>query len=331
MTIEIDKRQIQLVAEVLKNMPESGKGLNFYSFNVDGVETFDSELYPPLDHPLDHPHVLNFFFFTVMHDFGFWYGDDKGYLSPLYGIIKGKKVKGSDLLWKTLTTELRLRPWRFEPAVLAGISLEEFTKVFSDDKGPIIWPDFETRFKMTRAYGCYFVENGWLPADILLLANQSERPIEEFILWTRKIPGYNRDTFFHKKNLLLAMVLANRPEKFLKVKDPQNWKPIVDYHLMRLALRLGLVELEKIDQKKNKKREWVNMFIELEIRRAVYEAIYELIEKSGRPMSFVDEKMWMGREYCPEMTTPECDKCIFESVCKKRVALFQPVFRTTNY
>ncbi len=57
----------------------------------------------------------------------------------------------------------------------------------------------------------------------------------------------------------------------------------------------------------------------------------ELIEKSDRPMFFVDEKMWMGRKYCPEMTVPECEKCIFTSVCKKRVALFQPVTRTTAY
>jgi len=327
MTIEIGKRQIQLVAEVLKKMPESGKGLNFYSFNTNGVETFASELYPPIN----YPHALNFFFFTVMHDFGFRYGDDKGYLMPLYGTINGKETKGSDLLWKVLTRKLLMETLQFEPAFLADILPKEFARIFSDDNGPIIWPDFEKRFKMTRAYGRWFMEEKISPSEILILVNQEEEPLKEFLWWTRRIPGYDRDSFFHKKNLLLAMILANRPEKFLKVKDPQNWKPIIDYHLMRLALRLGLVELEKIDQKKNKKREWVNVFIELEIRRAVYEAICELIEKSGRSMSFVDEKMWMGRKYCPEMITPECDKCVFKSVCKKRVALFQPVFRTTSY
>ncbi len=327
MTIEIDKRQIQLVAEVLKKMPESGKRLNFYSFNINGVEIFASDLYPPLD----HPQAINFFFFKVMHDFGFWYGDDKGYIMPLYGTINNKESKGSDLLWKVLTKELWSKTLQFEPAKLAGIKPMELARIFSDDNGPVPWPDFEARFKMTRAFARWFAEEKTFPMEILILANQEEEPLKEFLWQMRRIPGYNRDPFFQKKNLLLAMVLANRPEKFLKVKDPQNWKPIVDYHLMRLALRLGLVELEKIDQKKNKKREWVNIFIELEIRRAVYEAVRELIEKSGQPMSFVDEKMWMGRKYCPEMTAPVCDKCIFESVCKKRVELFQPVFRTTNY
>ncbi len=326
MTVSIDKGQIQLVAEVLKNMPATGKGLNFYSFNIGGVETFASDLYPPLD----HPHALKFFFFAVMHDFGFWYGDDRGYLAPLYGIYKGKESKGSDLMWKALTTVLWLKTEQFDPAFLADISPKDLAKMFSDDNGPIPFPDFETRLQLTRAYGRWFVEEGSGPADILLLANKSDGPLEEFIYWVRQLPGYNRDPF-DKKNFLLAMVLANRPEEFLKVKDPQNWRPILDYHLMRLALRLGMVELSDNYLFQNTGRKWVNSVSEWGIRLAVYRAIGELIRKSGRSMFFVDEKMWMGREYCPEMTVPVCSKCIFEPVCKKRIKLFQPVFRTTNY
>ena len=48
-------------------------------------------------------------------------------------------------------------------------------------------------------------------------------------------------------------------------------------------------------------------------------------------MKFVDEKMWRAREYCPEMEKPDCSKCEFGNVCKKRKDLFQPVWRTNNY
>jgi len=330
MTTKIDKKQVAKVAELLKKLPESGNGMNFYSYMKDGKEIIDSEKFPPLN----HPQVINFLVFTVMHDYGFWFGDNNGYLEPIYGTFYGVKSKGSDLLWKMCMRVLRKDEKQFEPAKLAVIQPLELAEIFSDfsdDRGPFPFPDFEARFKMTRAYGRWFIEEKTSPSEIVILANQEDEPLKEFLWWTRKIPGYNRDPFFYKKNLLLAMIFSNRPEKFLKVKDPQNWRPVVNYHLMRLALRLGLIELEKIDQKKNEKREWINMYIEIEIRRAVYVVLCELIEISGQSMSFIDEKIWMGRKYCPEMEKPDCPKCIFTSVCKKRVELFQPIFRTTNY
>ena len=323
--VALNKSQIAKVGELLKKLPE-GSGLNFYSFKKGNEEIIALDMYPKLN----HPQAINFFFFVVMHDYGFWYGDEKGYYEPLYGTINGKREKGSDLLWKMSMAALNKNETQFEPAKLAKIKPMELAQIFSDDNGPIVWPDFEKRFQMTRASGKWFIEEKTSPSEIVILANSEEGPLKEFLWWTRKIPGYNRD-LAEKKNLLLAMVLANRPEKFLNVKDPENWRPIVDYHLMRVSLRMGLVELNKEEKRENKERKWIAYFTEREIRWAVYNAVLELIQKSGRPMSFIDKTMWMGRRYCPEMTAPDCSKCLFDSVCKKRVELFQPVFRTTAY
>ncbi len=266
-----------------------------------------------------------------MHDYGFWYGDDKGYLEPLYGIIHGQRVKGSELLWKMCRLALANHEG-FDPKYLANITVKELGRIFSDNNGPVPWPDFETRFRMTRAYGGWFLDEGINPQNIIEAANKTEEPLHYFLTWMRIIPGYNRD-LLEKRNLLLAMALANRPEKFLNVKDPQNWRPIVDYHLMRVALRLGLVDLFEQRSAKiiTRKGRWVISGTEREIRYAVFNAVSEIINQSGRPMSFIDEKMWMGRKYCPEMEPPNCIKCIFNGVCKKRIELFQPVFRTTSY
>ena len=57
----------------------------------------------------------------------------------------------------------------------------------------------------------------------------------------------------------------------------------------------------------------------------------QVIRESGHAMSFIDEKMWSARRYCPEMTMPNCPECVFSEVCKKRTELFQPIFRTTAY
>ena len=193
----INEEQIAKVADLFKNLPETGKGLNFYSYMKDGQEVVDKEKYPPFE----HPQTINFLFFTVMQDFGFWYGDEHGYLEPLYGGFYNdyKRVKGSDLLWKMCLQAMMMDEMQFEPRRLAEIKPFELAEIFSDKRGPVPWPDFETRFKMTRAYGNWFVNEGARPANILLLANQEEESLKEFLCWMKKIPGYDKDNF-QKRN-----------------------------------------------------------------------------------------------------------------------------------
>ena len=217
------------------------------------------------------------------------------------------------------------------PRKLARISLIDFTKLFSDDKGMILFPNLEERLILTHSYGNYF-RNTPPPKVIIEAVNKESDALGKLISLTQhSIPGYNEDPIV-KKNLLLAMTLANRPEKFLRVeKTDPAWLPIVDYHLMRVALRLGLVELTAEEAKKNVRRNWISRNDEMSIRGKVFFAVKDVIERSGKPMAFVDEAMWQGRRYCLETETPNCDKCQFNGVCAKRVKLFQPVFRTTAY
>ncbi|MBI2063238.1 MAG: hypothetical protein HYT61_03320 [Candidatus Yanofskybacteria bacterium] len=324
----VNLEQVKKVSKLLKNLPDNGNGLNFYSFQKDGEEIIASDMYPPLN----HPQAINFFFFVCVHQFGFWYGDECGYLEPLFGTINGKNAKGSDLLWKASMRAIEQDPECFEPKKLAVISPQDLArKILADDNGPILFPDFETRFQLTRAYGRWFQKRSSKnPLGLVQFSNCSKNSLGKFLEIMREVPGYNEDNL-QKKNLLLAMTLANRPEKWLEVKDTHNWRPIVDYHLMRLALRQGLVELDGHERKQNEARKWTNWTTEGSIRQLVYEAMELIIKESGKPMSFVDENYWNGRRYCPEMEVPECRKCLFDPACKKRIKLFQPIQRTTSY
>jgi hypothetical protein len=221
-------------------------------------------------------------------------------------------------------------PNSFEPEVLANIEPEKLAHYFSDHCGPIPWPNFETRLSMTREYAQWFVKRHVTPQDLLNYANSEKFSLKTFLDYTTGLPGYNQDPLW-KRNYLLAMVLANRPEQFLKVNDPENWHPIVDYHLMRLSLRLGIVEVDNCVGEWLSDRKWIDPGTEEKIRTATFEAVEKLIEESGKPMSFVDFIMWSARKYCPEMTEPDCAKCMFNDVCAKRTKLFQPVIRTTAY
>lgn len=324
---KINFQQLKKVSALVKKLPDDGQVLNFYSFGSGENEFIATDMYPTKG----HSEAINFFFFICLHQFGFWYGDDSGYVKPLIGLMGGKTSKGSDLLWRASLKALNSDIGVFQPKRLSTIEPEELlAKVFTDDNGPIPFPDIEERFKITRMYGRWFVENKTTPSDIIRKAREQAEPLKYFLAVVRQINGFNED-LLEKKNLLLSMTMANRPERFLFIKDAHNWSPITDYHLMRTALRLGLVDLSESENEVNRSRRWVTSKSEKTIRSTVHSAIEQMIHESGRTMSFVDEKMWSARKYCPEMTDPNCQKCIFKDVCKKRTELFQPVFRTTAY
>jgi endonuclease III len=127
------------------------------------------------------------------------------------------------------------------------------------------------------------------------------------------------------------MALMNRPEHFLKRKSSSAWKPIVDYHDMRITLRLGHVSLPKEWVEENEERRLTSRDREEAVRRATYRADNLLIEESGRTRDEIDVLKWSARRYCPEMETPNCGACILNGVCAQKTKRFQPVIHTTNY
>jgi len=325
---QLNINQVKGVAKITREMPDSGSGLNFYSFRLGNKEIVQNDMYPPLNHPL----AVNFFIVACLHQHGFWFSNERGYLEPLVGSVDGAPVKSSNLIFKVLRKRLDTMPDIFELKWFAqnGASLDDLKNIFSDDYGPIPFPDWDARYVLTQWLSMWFWKT---KANAPFMIRQMSRwadPLYRFREQMKKIGGYDSDPF-EKKSLLLAMALANRPEKFLQVTDPENWAPIVDYHLMRICLRTGMVELNEGEIEVNMNRKWVNQKTEEDIRKACFDAVSLLIKLSGKPMSFIDEKLLMARKYCPEMSNPDCNKCVFEDVCKKRTELFQPVFRTVAY
>ena len=61
------------------------------------------------------------------------------------------------------------------------------------------------------------------------------------------LEGFNYDPFEKKANLL-RMILACRPERFV---DNHQYGPVVDYHVMRLLIRTGVIPFQEAMQSKN--------------------------------------------------------------------------------
>lgn len=158
---------------------------------------------------------------------------------------------------------------------------------------------------------------------------------------------------FRKKSSLL--VTFAQKAGLLTIKDIDHLVPIMDYHMQRVLLRFGCVEIldarlkqALIDQEK--------MESDAEIRFASIEAVRQLARYSGHPLLAIHDFLWpLGRSCCKEKPLCKhgaCDKnpctfnafvhlsshknCAFDGVCKgsmseEYIKLWQPIIETHYY
>ena len=146
------------------------------------------------------------------------------------------------------------------------------------------------------------------------------------------LPGYREDPLA-KKAMMLAVVLGNRPERFLRAVDRDSLGPIVDYHIMRGCLRTGCVRIHDDGLRQRlEARSWVESGQEAAVREATLEAMGRLCERSGLGVDAVDGFFFVnGRTRCLEGEAPHCSPCPVREDCARHEELFQPIFRTTSY
>ena len=281
---------------------------------------------------IGHPNTLDFFFALTLQQFGFWNKNNQKYVAPMIAKIDGHKRKGSDYIGSAYSRMLDSDPDFFSVNRQANLSKEELEMILSDDDGNCPMPAIELHLSEARSYGQDMSALGMTPARILQKISGSNTPMADLlrILWN--VGGYKNDPL-QKKSALLIYILLNRPENFLQLGDSEEEIPCIDYHLMRTALRTGMVRIADTDlQQKIASRELVSNEEEYSIRQNVYNAINMLVDSSPNlNMVSVDQFLFRMRSGCPEMSEPDCKSCALDPVCAKQTQLFQPVIRTTYY
>jgi hypothetical protein len=314
--VHVDENQIMRISEVIKTIPEA------HPF------TFVSDYYPPVNHPA----ALAYFFTQTLQQFSFWEAIMGRYAYPLIASIDGHRCKGSTYLSYAYMRPLEKDPAFYAPARQAHTTMDETLALFRADDGTDPMPALELHWKIAQAYGKDMMALKMTPQVIVEKSNASERPLETFLSILDHISGYKEDPL-RKKSNLLAFILMQRPERFLRIAQGGEMQPVIDYHAMRFCLRTGLIEIddealrEKIIEKMliTAEEEWV-------IRYACYIAIQKLSEYSGLDAGAVDHFTFSyTRQHCPEMTVPDCGQCALDQVCTHLKSLFQPVIRTTFY
>jgi hypothetical protein len=282
--------------------------------------------------PVDQPGAVDFFFAATLQQFGFWTHSQGRYNRPLIAPIDGHDLKGSDYLWRAYLRPLAEDPSFFSPERQASLTRQEMLDLFRADDGSDPLPALDLHLEQARHYGQDMLALGLTPSDLLRKAQASSHPLRAFVTLLDHVGGYKEDPL-RKKTVLLAVILNQRPESYLPFGSGEGTAPVIDYHLMRACLRMGLLQVH--DEKLLEKLAGRRLLIPVDewtVRQSAYEAVRQVAERSGVPAGAVDNWFFFtARGRCPEMTEPQCDLCPADPICAHRKELFQPVIRTTFY
>jgi sugar/nucleoside kinase (ribokinase family) len=313
--VRIDARQVQKVAEMVGTLPE--------------VSPFP--FVSPQLPSIGHPGALDYFFAATLQQFGFWWEQDGHYERPLLARLGGALLKGSDYLWEAYRRQIMVEPEFCSPERQANLTYRDLQAVFQADDGHDPMPALDLHLDQARQYGRDMLALRLTPRSLLQEALATAQPLSTFLSMLDHVGGYKEDPL-RKKSGLLALILNQRPERFLPLRDDEQVDPIIDYHLMRSCLRVGLVEIGD-GQLRDKviNRQTVSPAEEWAIRHAAYQAIEQVVSLSRKDLGAVDWFFFGARKRCPEMSEPECSLCSLDPICAHWKDLFQPVLRTTLY
>jgi hypothetical protein len=279
-----------------------------------------------------HPKALDYFFAATLQQFSFWSERNDRYYRPLIAKIGGVELKGSDYLWSALNRRLEQDPDFCSPERQANLGREELLAVFRADDGDDPMPALDLHLEQARHYGRDMLALGLTPQAVVQKALASAQPLRTFLVTLDQIGGYKQDPL-RKKSQLLALILNCRPEAFLPLRNDEQVAPVMDYHLMRSCLRVGLIDV--LDEELKSKlinRQIVSAAEEWAVRYAAYRTMEQVVALSGKSAGAVDVFFFTNaRKRCPEMTEPECGFCPLDPVCAHRKGFFQPVLRTCFY
>jgi sugar/nucleoside kinase (ribokinase family) len=313
--VQVNRVQIEAIGAFIRDLDEI-KSTDFVSEHLPEV---------------GDPRALNYFFAMVLHQFGFWSPANGVYAGPTYATIDGLRLKGSDYCFAAFKRLLENEPQCLTPFGQSSLRWADTEAIFATDQATVPLPVLATHHALARGYGRDMWELGLTPASVVEAANASADPVSHLVSVLDHITGYREDPL-RKKSMLLALMLGQRPEKFIDLKRSKSVAPVVDYHVMRSCLRTGLVEAgEESLREQLVGRRLLKPSDEMAVRAACYSAIEELRIASGRDLGAIDYFFYQARKRCPEMEEPDCANCPIDPVCKHDKALFQPVYRTTAY
>ncbi len=261
----------------------------------------DPKYYPSKN---DEPEsVLRYFFFMVAIDHRLS-RPNRDY----EGIVDGEFFHGADLLYRLGAKKYYEDPKWFTPENMANLTLETVRNWLAVSKPkPVEPPDLEVRLMLLRDAGRKLLK--LYDGMVMKIIEESKNYLKALhggLIDRLKVFRAYEDPVEKKPYLFYKFI--NRRGLFNPV-DKENIEIPVDNHLARIALRLGIVEVEGVLEKKILEKREAEWWEDVVLRVAVRKAYKLLAEKIGVDIVLLDDFLWMFGRTCCLRDKPSCRKC----------------------
>jgi len=294
------------------------------SVDIKPMDLYDTRFYPNKNESLDK--VLMYFIVMVAMDHRLS-RPGKQYRAFIYG----EELHGADLLYRLGMKMYNEKLEFFDPRNLVKIEPRDIVSWLTI--GSATPPDPDVRSLLLQDLGLKMLKlfDGD-PVNLLIVSeNRLRKEDGDGFLELLKIFKAYQDPV-EKKGMLLAKFLSYRG--ILNIVDVCNKRVAVDNHLTRIAIRLGIVDLEKRYIEKIQNMIPIEREEDIVIRYNVREAYRYLSEYSNVDPFHLDDILWnLGRSICIKVK-PLCEMCYFKSVCRaylENVYLDEPMYFDTWY
>jgi hypothetical protein len=262
-------------------------------------------------------------------NFRFWSATEAG-MAPAVGAIDGQHLRGSMYMWRGLRRTLHRRALPLLDAeFLANLSHENFDRIFADDDGtnPLSVAADE-RIANLRDLGRGLLAS-W-DGQFFNLVRASGGSLVEFSRSSRAFRAFDDPV----QKLTMVNAILHSGSGVFPFRDQPL--PAIDYHLLKHALRQGMVRVTGELDRKLRAGDLLAFDEGQGLRRVALEAFVELANRAEISGEIIDNKYWLNRVNCadqkPVCLDPEmADRCPFLNDCRQLTSYGLPLELTRYY
>lgn len=270
-------------------------------------------------------------FFAIGNSINFRFWSLKGgRMRPAAGKLDGFEHQGAMYMWRALRRALdQTGGTLLDADFLARLSDAEFDRIFADDGGnnPLA-PGREERIANLRDLGEHLRAH-W-NGSFYNLVESTEGSLVEFARLSRGIRAFDDPMW---KLTMLTAILHSGSGLYRFEDEPL---PAVDYHLLKQALRQGMVRPNPDLEQEIAASCLLRPEDALELRRLALVAFVGVSERTGLSGEVLDNRYWLNRVNCTD-PNPVCldpaaaDCCPFYGACRQLTQFERPLELTRYY
>lgn len=250
--------------------------------------------------------------------------------SPLEGIINGSYVKGWDYLSTKFQVTVKNDNSLVYPKKLSEIKSTDIIDILKDDNGNSKITDPEGRARLLRDIGEKMLKFSYSSVEDIYKESKG------YLIGIHESGLLQKLSYFDaysdpvmKKSLFFLSLMKNH--SYWRYEDETNLGPPVDYHEMRGHLRFGTIKIhDKNLYIKLLKNELISEEEDIQIRKAVFDAIILISKKTNNSPSVLHYFFWNLFRNCCSRNKTHCVACPPECRLPKRYSTLKKRLNIKN-